>query len=401
MKTDSMTCLESGSRPKRILPVIVISQFAGTSLWFAGNAVLPGLQETMHIGPEGLGWMTSSIQLGFITGTLLFAWLALPDRFSPRLIFLACSLAGGLFNLGILAAGSLTPILALRFLCGLCLAGVYPVGMKIAAGWYREGLGRAIGYLVGALVAGSALPFLVRSIGGDAPWQWAIISVSSICAGGGILMAVLVPDGPYHTQTSGIKKGAVRQAFASKQFRASVFGYFGHMWELYTLYTFTPAILALYFANHSLGFDNAFWSFCVIGSGTLGCIGGGIISVRRGSASVAFVQLFASGLCCLALPLMMQTSPIIFLSFMVFWGIVVVGDSPQFSALNAQTAPKELVGSSLTVATSIGFALTIASIEIVSALSRTLALEWLLFALAIGPVFGLLSMRPLFTRTTR
>ena len=175
-----MSTLESAYRPKKVLPVIVVSQFAGTSLWFAGNAILPGLQETMHIGPEALGWMTSSIQLGFITGTLLFAWLALPDRFSPRLIFLACSLAGGVFNLGILAAGSLTPILALRFLCGLCLAGIYPVGMKIAASWYERGLGEALGYLVGAVVMGTAFPHLLKAVGvsslassrsRSSPWQ--------------------------------------------------------------------------------------------------------------------------------------------------------------------------------------------------------------------------------------
>ncbi len=379
-------------RPARILPVIVASQFAGTSLWFAGNAVLGDLQQAWGLAPDALGYVTSAVQLGFICGTLVFAFLAVADRYSPRLVFLLCSLAGAAANLGVLAAdGGLTPLLACRFATGFFLAGIYPVGMKIAAGWYRTGLGNALGFLVGALVLGTAFPHLLKALGQSWPWEWVLAGVSLIAASGGLLMYLLVPDGPNLGKGSKFDPRALAAVFASKGFRASAFGYFGHMWELYAFWVFVPVVLVA----RAPEFNVPLWSFIIIAVGALGCVVGGLLSLRAGSARVAQVQLAASGVCCLISPLLLLAPPPVVLVFLIFWGIAVVGDSPQFSALNAANAPREFVGSALTIANCIGFAITIGSIQLLNTVSGTLPVEYLFLLLAPGPALGLLALCPL------
>ncbi|MBS1218326.1 MAG: transporter [Proteobacteria bacterium] len=379
-------------RPAHILPVIVASQFAGASLWFAGNAVLGDLQRAWGLAPEALGYITSAVQSGFICGTLVFAFLAVADRCSPRLVFLLCALAGAAANLGVLASdGGLVPLLACRFATGFFLAGIYPVGMKIASGWYRTGLGHALGFLVGALVLGTAFPHLLKALGQSWPWQYVLGGVSLIAAAGGVLMYGLVPDGPNLAKGAKFDPRALAAVFAVKGFRASAFGYFGHMWELYAFWAFVPLVIAA----RAPEFSVPLWSFVIIAVGALGCVAGGLLSLRAGSARVAQVQLAASGACCLASPLVLLAPPAMVLAFLVFWGIVVVGDSPQFSALNAANAPRASVGSALTIANCIGFAITIVSIELLNAASGALPVEWLFLLLAPGPALGLIALRPL------
>jgi len=386
-------------RPPWILPVIILSQFAGTSLWFASNAVLGDLQREWGIGTASLGYTTSAVQFGFVAGTLVFAFFAVSDRHSPRNVFFACSLLGAASNLAVLLlAEGLGALLVFRFLTGFFLAGIYPVGMKIAAGWYRDDLGKAIGFLVGALVLGTAFPHLLRSLGQTFPWEVVVASVSGSAAVGGLAMFLLVPDGPYLTKGAGFDPGALRVIFTSPRFRASAFGYFGHMWELYALWAFVPLLLTRY-AERQVELNVSFWSFAIIAAGAVGCIAGGLISLRHGSARVAFVQLLASGLCCLLSPLVFNASPGIFLAFLLFWGVVVVGDSPQFSALNARYAPPTLVGSALTIANCIGFSITIVSIQALTALAASVDIAYLFLPLAVGPVFGLLALKPLLPKT--
>lgn len=387
-------------RPRWILPVIVTSQFAGTSLWFAGNVIISDLPPAWHIDPQGVGPITSAVQLGFIVGTFLFAVVALADRFSPRVIFCLCSLMGAVTNLAVLVAvNNLSSLLIVRFLTGLFLAGIYPIGMKIAAGWYQEGLGKALGFLVGALVMGTASPHLVRSLGLSAGWQFVILSTSASSAAGGLLLLALVPNGPYASVAGRLNRRALSIIFAVKEVRASVFSYFGHMWELYTFWAFTPFLLSTYSATHpGTPLGVSFWSFCVIAVGSIGCIVGGILSRRVGSARVAFVQLCASGVCCLLLPLVLGFELPVFLVFMMFWGIVVVGDSPQFSALTAAYAPRELIGSALTIANCIGFGITIVSIQVTGWLTAVLPHAYITLPLALGPALGLLVLRQLVLR---
>ena len=383
--------------PGRILPAIIGSQFAGTSLWFAGNAVLADLQRAWGLPAEALGYTTSAVQLGFISGTLAFAFFAVSDRVSPRIVFFVCSLAGAAANLGVYAlAGGVWSLAAFRFLTGFFLAGIYPVGMKIASGWYRSGLGNALGFLVGALVLGTAFPHLLKGLGGALPWETVLLAVSAVAALGGVLMLLLVPDGPYLGKAPKFDPAALAVIFRSPRFRASAFGYFGHMWELYAFWAFVPFALAAHAAaGDGRALNVPLWSFAVIAAGFLGCAGGGLVSLRAGSARVAFVQLAASGVCCVVSPLLFHAPTPVFLAFLVFWGIVVVGDSPQFSALNAQNAPRELVGSALTIANCIGFAITIGSIQLLNWLTASAGAALLFLALAPGPALGLIALAPL------
>jgi MFS family permease len=381
------------SVPRHILPVIVVAQLAGTSLWFAGNAAIPDLQRRVGLSAEALGSITTAVQLGFIAGTLVFAFFALADRYSPRRVFLASALLGAAFNATAVFAGAhLGSLLLLRFLTGFFLAGIYPVGMKIASGWFDRDLGQALGFLVGALVLGTATPHL---LGHKLPWEGIILSASVIATFGGLLMYWLVPDGPHLRPGARFDPTAFAVIFRSTDFRASSFGYFGHMWELYALWTFVPVYLSAQAGAEGIISSVSLWCFVIIGAGAIGCVAGGLLSRRHGSAKVAFFQLGASGLCCLLSPLAFWLSPPLLLGFFIFWGIVVVGDSPQFSALNARYAPHHLVGSALTIVNCIGFAITIVSIQLLERMLAVVGAQFLFLLLIPGPILGLLVLLPL------
>jgi MFS transporter, DHA1 family, inner membrane transport protein len=379
--------------PRRILPAIAVSQFAGTSLWFAINAVMVDLQRDTALPAAAVGWLTAAVQLGFIAGTFAFALLSIADRFSPRRVFLVCSLLGSALALATAMLPPTLPVLALlRFLTGVALAGIYPVGMKIAAGWYDTGLGWALGMLVGALALGTALPFGLRALGTHWHWQSVMLAVAAVAAGGGIAMALLVPDGPHLGPAARITPRALLVIWTDRRVRASAFGYFGHMWELYAFFVLLPAIVALRFQ----GAAQSWWVFGTIAIGFLSCAGGGLLARRFGGARVAGVMLAGSGLCGVAAPWLLDAPIALWAAWVLLWGATVVGDSPQFSALTAVNAPREMVGSVLTFVNAIGFSITIGTISLFVALASAWPLDWVLPGLAIGPALGLVFLAPLW-----
>ncbi|HRO60634.1 MAG TPA: MFS transporter [Burkholderiaceae bacterium] len=378
--------------PRRILPAIALAQLAGGSLWFATNGVMDELQRDWGLADSALGTLTAAVQLGFVAGTLVFALLTIADRFSPRRVFLACALAGALINAASLAIPEkLAPLVAIRFATGFFLAGIYPVGMKIASGWYQRGLGAALGVLVGALVLGTALPHGLRAIGSGWAWPTVVLAVSAIAAAGGLLMHIAVPDGPFLARSARMNPRALALIWRDPALRAPAFGDFGHMWELYAFWALVPLIVATRLSGPTLSLA----SFMTIAVGFIGCVAGGALVSRFGGARVACVQLAASCLCCLAAPWLLAAGPVAFALWMLIWGMTVVGDSPQFSALSADAAPRELVGSVLTIINCIGFALTAILIHAFAQAAATWPLDWVLPFLAIGPLAGLAAMRPL------
>ena len=278
--------------PRRILPLIVAAQFAGTSLWFVGNAVLPDLQ---HLWPQvdgAVGWLTASVQLGFILGTLLYAGTGIADRFAAHKVFLVSALAAATANAAAMIEPAWFPaFVASRFVTGFFLAGIYPVGMKLAASWFREGLGAAIGFLVGALVLGTAFPHLLGSI--DVDPVGLTLSASALAVGGGVVVGWLVPEGPATQRATTTTFRDAFGLFRLAGFRSAAMGYFGHMWELYALWAFVPFALAV-LAPDADAFWISRWSFLVIAAGAVGCVVGGLLSRRAGSATVAGVQLMGS-----------------------------------------------------------------------------------------------------------
>lgn len=382
------------TKPATLLPIIVFSQFAGTSLWFAGNAIINDIQPA---STGGFANITSIVQFGFIAGTLIFSLLTIADRFPASIVFFFSSLVASAANfLLVWLAKDISWLMTLRFVTGFFLAGIYPVGMKIAAEHFPQKLGNALGLLVGALVFGTAFPHILRSRLEELNWQDVLSFTSTLALLGGLLILIFVPRTKTRAGTS-IKLNTAFTVFKSSNFRAAAFGYFGHMWELYTFWAFVPFILASFNQLNNSDINIPIWSFIVIATGGIGCILGGIISQKTGSKKVAFYSLLVSGICCLLSPLIFHLSKGYFLLVLLMWGLTVVSDSPQFSTLVAQSAPSENKGTALTIVTSIGFAITIASIQLLKFISE----EWKqnsLLLLFIGPLFGLIFLKKYLSR---
>lgn len=381
-------------RKAHLLPVIVLSQFAGTSLWFVGNAVLPELKVQLQLDQYAVSQVTSAVMLGFIAGTLVFALFALADRFSPVRLFFISSLLGAFFNMAVAWwAHDATTLFIFRFLTGICLAGIYPVGMKIAADWYDKGLGKALGYLLGALILGTAFPHLLKNREFGLPWQAVLYATSGFAVAGGLLMLFFVGDGPYRKKSGSLQWNAIPTIFRSTKWRQAAFGYFGHMWELYTFWGFLPLMLEWYARKHQVVLNIPLLSFLIIGSSCLSSIAGGYLAQRFGSARVAFTALFISGCCCFLSGLFFLLPLTAFLLLLFLWGLSVAPDSPQFSALVAAYAPEQLRGTALTIYNSVGFLIAVISLQVMDRLFHAGGAtgnpnSFLL--LGAGPLFGLL-----------
>ncbi len=376
---------------KKSLIIIVVAQFFCTSLWFAGNAIIADLTTALHLPSTFIATLTSIVQFGFISGTFIFAFFSISDKFSPSKVFALSAFLAAVFNLGMAINGiSETNLLIFRFSTGFFLAGIYPVGMKIAADYVDKGLEKSLGFLVGALVLGTAFPHLLKSFTAHFPYQNVIYSTSILAIIGGSLIYFL-PDGPFRKPNLNFKLNAIFEGFKNKEFRKAAFGYFGHMWELYAFWAFVPIILS---KNNAFLNSNqiSIWSFIIIAVGSLACIFSGLLSQKYQTKKIAFIALSLSGICCLLSPIFIQQSLWIFIGFMIFWGVMVVADSPLFSTLVAQNAPQQNRGTALTIVNCIGFSITIISIQFLQIMVKHIDFQYLYMFLAIGPFLGLLAL---------
>ena len=340
--------------------------------------------------------------LGFIAGTLVFAFFSLADRYSPVKLFFISSVLGALTNAAVVwLVTDGNSLFVFRFLTGFFIAGIYPVGMKIAADWYEKGLGKAMGFLLGALIFGTAFPHLLKNREFALPWKMVLYITSLIAVAGGVMMLLFVGNGPYRKRSGSFRWDAFGKIFASKKWRQAATGYFGHMWELYAFWGFLPLMLELYTKKNNQSFDISFISFLVISMGAIGSVAGGYLSEKIGSAKVGFFALLISGACCFLSPFSYSFPPFVFLALIIIWGFAVAPDSPQFSTLVAQYAPEELRGTALTIYNSIGFAITTISIYVFDRLfhsSGFLGGENTFAILGLGALVGLPSVLRLINK---
>ncbi len=378
----------------KVLLLIVLSQFFCTSLWFAGNGVLEDLILEYGLTSYSLGHLTSAVQLGFIAGTLVFAVTTLADRYSPSKVFFISALAAGSTNLILMwEENTLLTLFASRLLTGFFLAGIYPVGMKIAADYFEKGLGRSLSFLVGALVLGTALPHLLKGNFLLSDWRYVVIATTSLAFAGGALVWAGIPDGPYRKAAIEFRWNAVFTIFGNRKLRQAAIGYFGHMWELYAFWAFVPFVLGAYQETWQLHIDTSLWAFWSIAIGALGCAAGGFLSERLGSEKTAFYALLLSCACCLLSPLFFfQSSITVLLTFYLLWGMAVIADSPLFSTLVAQNAEGPLKGSALTLVNCIGFGITVLSIQLLNTIQDVIPPAWIFSILALGPIIGLINL---------
>lgn len=379
------------------LPIIliVIAQFLGCTLWFSVNGVSADLTARWGLASSDIGLLTSAVQVGFIIGTLGLAISNVADRFAPSHIFLCASVLGCVANLLFAyQATGLTEGLVYRFVVGISLAGIYPIGMKLIVSWSSNLPGVGLGLMVGMLTLGTASPHLFSGLSLSADWRVTLTIVSTLAMVGG-LAVLSIGEGPFGVKQTGIIQwGSVFQSFKIKRFRASAFGYFGHMWELYAFWTIVPWLVTSAMTD-STSLDVSLWSFAVIGIGLFGAVWGGVKSQQWGSGRVAFVSLLVSGTVCLIYPLVEVVSGLAMFALLV-WGFFVIADSAQFSAISSKSCPADMVGSALAIQNSLGFFLSIGSIVTLTSWVDRLDtfVVWLLLP---GPVLGLLAMRSLLS----
>ncbi len=376
----------------RALLLLSAAELAGMSLWFGASAVAPALASRWGLPAADAGKLTLAVQLGFVAGTLASALANLSDVFPARRVFFASALAAAAANgaLALFASGPAVGI-SLRFATGFFLAGVYPPGMKILASWFREGRGLALGVLIGALTLGKASPYLVNALG-SADWRINLLALSAFATAGGAI-ALAVGEGPFSTGTAPFDARQILKVFENRGVRLASFGYFGHMWELYAMWTWVP--VAIRASVERTGEPRALAevsSFLVIGAGAAGCVVAGVAADRFGRTAVASAAMAVSGACCLAVGFFFGGSSAVLLALAALWGVAVVADSAQFSACVTELADPRYLGTALTLQICLGFLLTTASIELVGKLASGVGWQWAFASLAPGPALGVAAM---------
>ena len=381
-------------RKRNVILLLSLAELLAMGTLFSASAVVGALTSAWDLNSAGQAWLTISVQAGFVAGSVASALVNLADRVQARWLFATSAFLAAL-STGLIAVfvNSLAPAIVLRFLTGLFLVGVYPVGMKIIATWTKADRGLGIGILVGALTLGTAFPHLLNTLTGMENWRVAL-EIGAILAGAGGLIAVFfIREGPYQTTTTRFNWQYALEVFRVREQRLIILGYLGHMWELFAMWAWLAAFLV---ASFQLSGINPAWAsmtaFTAIAAGGLGSLLAGKLADRLGREKIIIASLATSGSCALLVGFLYGGNPILLSVLCLLWGFAVVADSAQFSAAISEVSRKGYVGTALTVQTSLGFLLTMITIRLIPTMESTLGWSWAFSVLALGPVVGIVAI---------
>jgi MFS family permease len=391
--------------PKHQLAWLSLAMFLGMTMWFSATAANAPMVVEFRLTPGETAWLTMAVQGGFVIGTLLSAILNLPDVINPRTLFAIGCVLGASANAALVRADGAVSLIALRGATGAALAWVYPPGMKVAAGWFERRRGAALGILIGALTIGSAFPHLLASASATIPWRTLMLSASALAVAGGIIVVSFVGDGPYVATSARFDPAAVARVFGDRGTRLATLGYLGHMWELYAVWTWIAAFAAASLGGVAAVSQSASAApsspagsaiaFATIASGALGSAAAGWFADRIGKARIAAWAMIVSGACCAIAGFVFHAPAPLLVIFAMVWGVAVVADSAQLSALVAQYSPRDHVGTALTIQTCAGFLLTMVSIRLLPVAAQAIGWQWVFLCLVPGPWLGARALRGL------
>jgi MFS family permease len=369
-----------------MLVLVAAGQFLGMTLWFSATAAAPAIAAEFSISGAGTAWLTMAVQAGFVAGTLASALSNIADVVNARRLFAIGCTAGALANAAIPLAPSASAVIGLRVTTGVALAFVYPPGLKIAAGWFLDRRGTALGIVVGALTIGSAFPHLLAWAAADVPWRVLIWISSGLALAGGAIVALAVRDGPHVSASAPFDPHAVGQVLRNRGARLATLGYLGHMWELYAMW----AWFVVFFGDEvSAGRAAAYATFAVIAAGGLGSWAGGVLGDRWGRPETTATMMAVSGTCALGIGLAPER---LVLAIGLVWGFAIVADSAQFSTLVTEHADQAYVGTALALQLALGFLLTVATIWLLPLAEDAVSWRWAFASLVPGPALGIVAM---------
>lgn len=386
-----------------MLALLAAGESLGMTLWFSATAAAPALVAEFHLSAGGAAWLTMAVQGGFVAGTLVSAVFNLPDLLAARRLFALGCILGATATAAVTRAESASAAFLLRFCTGAALAWVYPTGMKIVASWFARDRGTGLGVLVASLTVGQAFPHLLAALAPASSWQARMLVSAALAVCGGVLVLTTVHDGPHLAALGRFDPRAAAGLFRNVRTRLAAFGYLGHMWELYAMWSWAGVFAAASLAasgRADVSRAASIAAFLAIATGSVGCLLGGVLADRIGRARVAGFALVLSGSCALVSGLVYGQHPALLYALLAGWGLVVVADSAQFSALIADYSPRSHVGTALATETCCGYLLTMFSIRLMPTVAGAVTWRWTFLALVPGPVVGAWAMRAL-SRATR
>lgn len=377
----------------RMLVLLTGAVILSMTTWFSATAILPQLTAQWQLSGLAQTWMTNGVQLGFVAGALSLSLVNLPDIAPLRLLMGIAAALAAVFNLALLLAPSAEVAIALRFLTGIALAGVYPPALKLVATWFVRGRGLAMGTMIGGLTLGSAFPHLLRALFAGLDWRFVVATASGLTLGGAIVFLALVREGPYPFSRAVFDPRQIGRVARNRAVALANLGYFGHMWELYAAWGWFLAFASAASVTSAMSPASiSLLVFGVVASGIVGCLIGGVLADRIGRTATTIIMMTLSGLCALAIGLSFDGPLWLFVGLAVLWGMTIIADSAQFSAMTTEVGDSDLIGTALAFQLGIGFALTIVSLTVVPMLAAAIGWQWAFVILAPGPLIGIVAM---------